>query len=111
MTRSTMIHYVTDVTDWDYNPSNGNNVSFSINDSAGGYDRMVLFFENNSQQAKGFYERNTSPTTGSLKDKKRIQDLEKALELIAYGNIRVTDIGSIAKDALEADPEYIYLPF
>jgi len=106
-----MIHYVTDVTEWDYDPSNGNNVGFRINDSAGGYDRVVLFFENSPQAAKEFYERNSSSSTGSLKDKKRIQDLEKALELIAYGNIRVTDIGSIAKEALEKDPEYIYLPF
>ena len=64
MTRSTMIHYVTGVTNWTYHAWNGNSVSFAIT------------------------------------------DLEKALERIAYGSIRLIDIGGIAKDALEADPEY-----
>lgn len=104
MTRSTMIHYVTDVTDWSYNPTNGNNVGFRINSDLGEYDHVVLFFENDPQKAKDFYERNTSGNSSTIEDKKRIGDLEKALELIAYGNIRVTDIGGIAKEALEADP-------
>ena len=106
MTRTTMIHYVTGVTNWDHNPTNGNSVSFEINDSNGGYDQVTLFFQNSSQEAKDFYERNAFPTASHSEDKKRIQELEKALERIAYGNIRVTDIGGIAKEALEADPDY-----
>jgi len=102
MTRTTMIHYVTGVTNWDHNPTNGNSVSFEINDSKGSCDLVVLFFQNSPQEAKDFYERNASHS----EDKKRINDLEKALERIAYGNIRLIDIGSIAKDALEADPDY-----
>ena len=106
MTRSTLIHYITDVTGWAYHPSNANAVSFSIIDSKGGRDDVALFFEDNQKQAKDFYERNAFPTASLSEDKKRINDLEKALERIAYGNIRLIDIGGIAKDALEADPEY-----
>ena len=106
MTRSTMIHYVTGVTNWTYSPSNANAVGFSIIDSKGGRDDMHLFFEDNPQEAKDFYERNAFPTASLSNDKKRINDLEKALERIAYGDIRVTDIGGIAKDALGADLDY-----
>lgn len=105
MTRSTMIHYVTGVTNWNYIEWNDNSVSFDVKSSEG-EDRITLFGMNPTV-AKDFYERNTSPTTGSLEDKKRIQDLEKALELIAFGNVRVTDIGGIAKDALGPD----WMPF
>ena len=111
MTRSTMIHYVTDVTNWTYYPSNANAVGFSIIDSKGGQDDMHLFFEDNPKQAKDFYERNAFPTASHSDDKKRINDLEKALERIAYGNIRLIDIGGIAKDALEVDPGYGPIPF
>ena len=106
MTRSTMIHYVTGITDWTYYPSNANAVNFTVTDSKGGRDNIALFFDNNPQEAKDFYERNTSGNSSTIKDKKRINDLEKALERIAYGNIRLIDIGSVAKDALEADPDY-----
>ena len=121
MIRSTMIHNVTGITDWAYRPSNANAVSFSITDSEGGWDDVALFFEDNHQAAKDFYERNTSSATGSLEDKKRINDLEKAferisdlekaLERIAYGNIRLIDIGGIAKDALGTDPDYGSISF
>jgi len=106
MTRSTMIHYVTGVTGWDYYSSNANSVSFTITDSGGDYESFTLFFDDNPKQAKDFYERNAFPTVGHSEVKKRINDLEKALERIAYGNIRLIDIGGIAKDALEADPDY-----
>ena len=106
MTRSTMIHYVTGVTSWAYHAWNGNSVSFTITDSEGDREEVVLFFSDNPQEAKDFYERNAFPTASLSEDKKRINDLEKALERIAYGNIRLIDIGSIAKDALEADPDY-----
>jgi hypothetical protein len=106
-----MIHYVTGVTNWTYYPSNANAVGFSIIDSKGGRDDMHLFFEDNPQEAKDFYERNTSGNSVTIKDKKRINDLEKALERIAYGDIRVTDIGGIAKDALGADPDYGSISF
>ena len=111
MTRSTMIHYVTGVTDWTYYPSNANAVNFTVTDSKGYRDNIILFFDKNPQEAKDFYERNTSGNSSTIKDKKRINDLEKALELIAYGNIRVTDIGGIAKDALGADPDYGSISF
>lgn len=111
MARSTMIHYVTGVTDWNYCPTNGNSVGFTIEDKKGGWDSVVLFFEDNPQQAKDFYERNTSGNSSTIKDKKRINDLEKALERIAYGNIRLIDIGGIAKDALGADPDYGSISF
>ena len=111
MTRTTMIHYVTGVTNWDHNPINGNSVSFEINDSKGSCDRVTLLFQNGPQEAKDFYERNAFPTERDSEDKKRITDLEKALERIAYGNIRLIDIGSIAKDALEADPDYGSISF
>ena len=106
MTRSTMIHYVTGVTNWTYCPSNANAVGFSIIDKNGDYDNLTLFFNDNPQEAKDFYERNAFPTASHSNDKKRINDLEKALERIAYGDIRVTDIGGIAKDALGADLDY-----
>ena len=106
MTRSTMIHNVTGVTGWDHYSPNANAVSFTITDNGGDYENFTLFFSDNPQEAKDFYERNTSCNSNSTKDKKRINDLEKALERIAYGNIRLIDIGSVAKDALEADPDY-----
>ena len=106
MTRSTMIHYVTGVTNWTYYPSTANAVGFSIVDKNGDYDNLTLFFNDNPQEAKDFYERNAFPTASHSNDKKRINDLEKALERIAYGDIRVTDIGGIAKDALGADLDY-----
>ena len=106
MARSTMIHYVNGVTSWAYHAWNGNSVSFTITDSEGDREEVVLFFSDNPQEAKDFYERNAFPTVSLSEDKKRINDLEKALERIAYGNIRLIDIGSIAKDALEADPDY-----
>ena len=111
MARSTMIHYVTGVTSWVYHAWNGNSVSFAITDRDGGREEVVLFFSDNPQEAKDFYERNAFPTASLSEDKKRINDLEKALERIAYGNIRLIDIGGIAKDALGADPDYGSISF
>jgi len=106
MARSTMIHNVAGVTGWDHYSPSANSVSFTITDKGGDYENFTLFFEDNPQEAKDFYERNAFPTVGHSEVKKRITDLEKALERIAYGNIRLIDIGGIAKDALEADPDY-----
>ena len=95
-----MIHYVTGVTNWTYHAWNGNSVSFAITDRDGGREEVVLFFSDRPEEAKDFYERNTSCNSNSTKDKKRITDLEKALERIAYGNIRLIDIGSILRTLL-----------
>jgi len=111
MTRSTMIHYVTGVTSWAYHAWNGNSVKFAITDRDGGLEEVVLFFSDNPQEAKDFYERNAFPTASLSEDKKRINDLEKALERIAYDDIRLIDIGGIAKDALGADPDYGSISF
>lgn len=106
MATSYMTHGVKGISNVDFDPTNNNVLGFTLNYHNGDYTNFSLFGMD-YKVAKGLYDN----LKGITKESKRVDQLEQALERIAYGPTRITDIGEIAKEALYADPDYEYLPF
>ena len=106
MTTSYMTHDVKGISEVDFDPTISNVLSFTLDYHNGDYTNFSLFGMDYGV-AKGLYD----GLKGNSKESKRVDQLEQALERIAYGPTRITDIGEIAKEALYASPDYEYVPF
>lgn len=106
MATSYMTHGVKDISNVYLEENNANALNFAVNYQDGDYT-FFTFFGMDHKVAKDLYDR----LKGNPKEKARVDQLEQALERIAYGPTRITDIGEIAKEALYADPDYEYVAF
>ena len=106
MATSYMTHNVKGISEVALDPTNNNVLSFTLDYHNGDYTNFSLFGMDYGV-AKSLYD----SLRGNPKESKRVDQLEQALERIAYGPSRITDIGEIAKEALYACPDYEYVPF
>ena len=106
MATSYMTHNVKGISEVALDPTNNNVLSFTLDYHNGDYTNFSLFGMDYGV-AKSLYD----SLRGNPKESKRVDQLEQALERIAYGPSRITDIGEIAKEALYASPDYEYVPF
>lgn len=106
MATSYMTHGVKGISDITFNPTNNNVLGFTLDYYNGDCTDFSLFGMD-YEVAKCLYD----SLGGNPKESNRVDQLEQALERIAYGPTRITDIGEVAKEALYADPDYEYVPF
>lgn len=106
MSSKEYIHSVTDISFTTFHPDNNNSLTLCVKSE--GDTREYVFFGLDYDKANSLYQ---GFGGGVTKLEKRVDQLEQCLEKIIHGEIRVTDISMKAKEALEEDPEYTFVPF